>query len=412
MKLVIPVMKKADDTKKYGTGKHYEDVLVTRNGKQFYQRREVGRKQEQHNQDASKDARTSSGSGKTLDYTVGDTVRFTSVSGSTIEGEVVAEGAVGVQVKSSGVIYKVPHNRVEKKTRNKDGTIPASEFNANDFKKAFTDPECTNDAAGIAHVYDLLGADGRQTQAMVEKKLNDQAKRLKKGDTKTRHQINGEYAPERDKLHKQIINEVLSSEKIAACTPQNGEKPQFIMFGGRGGSGKSWFTDKKWAAKDGREVMFDSDKYLILDADAIKEKIPEYEGWNAGEVHEESSDIMKQIKSIAMTLGLNVIIDGTMNYNPNKPDKVKNEMLEAKAKGYSLEAHYMFNPIQKSCVNAMQRFKTKQGDYSGRLVPTDILLSMQDNEKSFDSIKDIVDDWTFRDNQNFEAKLISQKGLK
>ena len=66
---------------------------------------------------------------------------------------------------------------------------------------------------------------------------------------------------------------------------------------------------------------------------------------------------------------------------------------------------------QNSCVNAMQRFKTKQGDYSGRLVPTDILLGMQDNEKSFDSVKDIVDDWSFRDNQSFEAKLISRKGL-
>ena len=157
--------------------------------------------------------------------------------------------------------------------------------------------------------------------------------------------------------------------------------------------------------------MFDSDNFLILDADALKEKIPEYKGWNAGEVHEESSYLMKQIKKKAMEAGLNIIIDGTMAYNPKKPDKVKNEMLAAKEKGYSLEAHYMFSPIQKSCVNAMNRFKTKKGDYSGRLVPTDILLGMQDNEKSFDSIKDVVDDWSFRDNQNFEAKLISRKGL-
>lgn len=184
------------------------------------------------------------------------------------------------------------------------------------------------------------------------------------------------------------------------------------MFGGRGGSGKSWFTDKERAAKDGRKVMFDSDNYLILDADELKKELPEFEGWNAGEVHEESSDLNKMIKSKALELGINIIIDGTMNYNSKKPDKVKNEMLEARDKGYSLEAHYMFTPIQKSCVNAMNRFKTKQGDYSGRLVPTDILLGMQNNEMSFDSVKDIVDDWSFRDNQNFEAKVISQKGMK
>lgn len=414
MKLVIPIMQKAGDAKKYGTGKHYEDVLVNRNGKQFYQRREVGRKQEQPTQGTPKGTATtpvSTGSTKTLQYEVGDTVKFKTSAGTTIEGEIVAEGGTGVQVKSNGVLYKVPHGNVEKKTKNKDGTIPASEFNANDFKKAFTDPKCTNDADGIAHVYSLLGADGKQTQAMVEKKLNDQNRRMKKGDTQTRYMIDGKYTPERNALHEKIIKKILSPEKVEACKPKNGEKPKFIMFGGRGGSGKSWFTDKKRAAADGREVMFDSDKFLILDADAIKEEIPEYEGWNAGEVHEESSDIMKQIKSKAMSLGLNIIIDGTMNYNPKKPDKVKDEMLAAKKQGYLLEAHYMFSPIQKSCVNAMQRFKTKQGDYSGRLVPTDILLGMQDNEKSFDSVKDIVDDWSFRDNQNFEAKLISRKGL-
>ena len=183
------------------------------------------------------------------------------------------------------------------------------------------------------------------------------------------------------------------------------------MFGGRGGSGKSWFTDKERAAKEGREVMFNSDKFLILDADEIKKALPEFKGWNAGEVHEESSYLMKEIKKRAMANGLNIIIDGTMNFNPKKPDKVRNEMLEARSKGYILEAHYMFTPIQKSCINAMNRFKTNNNDYSGRLVPTDILLGMQDNEKSFDSVKDIVDDWTFRDNQNFEAKLISRKGL-
>lgn len=416
MKLVIPVksISKVDKTNKHGTGKHYEDILVTRNGKQYYRRQEVGRKQEQSTQGSDSNGQSPSNprSGKPLNYSIGDTVSFKTSKGNTIYGEIVAEGAAGVQVKSNGVIYKVKHGQVEAKTKNKDGTIPSHRFNANDYKKQFTDTKCTNDKDGINHVYDMLGADGRETRSMVEQKLNEQTHRMKKGDTKTRNQINGEYTPERKQLHSKIINEILSYEKVRACTPKNGEKPKFIMFGGRGGSGKSWFTDKEMAARDGREVMFDSDNYLILDADEIKRELPEFKGWNAGEVHEESSDIMKQIKREAMDLGINIIVDGTMNYNPKKPDKVKNEMLDAKDKGYSLEAHYMFTPLQKSCVNAMNRFKTSKGDYSGRLVPTDILLSMQDNEKSFDSIKDIVDDWTFRDNQNFEAKLVSQKGLK
>lgn len=341
---------------------------------------------------------------------IGDIVEFTTDKGNKIKGEVVAVGQDGVQVKNEGVIYKVKHENTEK-VQNKDGTIPASKFNANDYKKSFTDSNVTPDKAGVQYIYDKLGEEGKVAKEIIEKKLKEQDERMEKlgGDTQKRNQVNGKYTPERRELHEAIIKEILSPEKERKAKPKNGEKPKYIIFGGRGGSGKSWFTDKKRAAQQGREVMFDSDNYITLDADEIKKMLPEFEGWNAGEVHEESSDLMKEIKKIAMEKGLNIIVDGTMGYNPDKPDKVKNEVLEAKDKGYSTEAHYMFNPVQNSCVNAINRFKTKKGDWSGRLVPMPMLVSMQDNEKSFDSVKDIVDDWSFRDNQDFNAKVISQK---
>lgn len=326
-------------------------------------------------------------------------------------GKITAIGADGVTVQRQGVEYKVPHRDIVSKTKNSDGTIPADIFNANDYKKSFTDTRATNDDKGYNFIYDSLGETGKDAKTMTIRRLEEQNHRMKNGDTMTRNtDENGNWTPERDSMHEKIISEILSPEKIKACLPKNGEKPKFVMFGGRGGSGKSWFTDKKRAAAEGREVMFDSDKFLVLDADALKEYIPEYEGWNAGEVHEESSYLNKEIKKRAFALGLNIIIDGTMNYNPKKPDKVKNEMLEAKSKGYSLEAHYMFLPVQESAKRAINRFKTKKGDFSGRLVPMDILMGMQDNEKSFDSVKDIVDDWSFRDNQGDSGpKLISRK---
>lgn len=328
-------------------------------------------------------------------------------------GKITAIGADGVTVQRQGVEYKVPHRDIASKTRNSDGTIPADIFNANDYKKSFIDPKCTNDPDGIKYVYSLLGEEGKTTQAQVESKLNEQNRRMKRGDTQTVNMVNGAWKAEREKLHNEIIARILTPEKVEACKPKNGEKPKFVMFGGRGGSGKSWFTDKKRAEAEGREVMFDADNYLVLDADELKRYIPEFKGWNAGEVHEESSYLNKKIKNMAISLGLNIIVDGTMNYNPKKPDKVKNEMLEAQSKGYSLEAHYMFLPLQDSCIRAFNRFKTKKGDYSGRLVPTDIMLAMRDNEKSFDSVTDIVDDWSFRDNQGSGGpKLISKKGLK
>lgn len=361
----------------------------------------------------TKTTKTTGSSSSTTPATtnIGDSVTFTTPSGVKItDAEVVNMGTSGVQAKKDGVVYKVPHEDLEV-SKFSDGSIPASKFNADDYKKSFTDPKVTPDDAGIQYIYDKLGEEGKEAKEIIEKRLKEQDERIKAkgGDTQKRNQVNGEYTPERKELHQEIIDEILSPEKKEKAKPKKGEKPKYIIFGGRGGSGKSWFTDKKRAAQQGREVMFDSDNYITLDADEIKKKLPEFEGWNAGEVHEESSDLMKEIKRIAMSEGLNIIVDGTMGYNPEKPDKVKNEVLEAKDKGYSTEAHYMFNPVQNSCVNAINRFKTKEGNWKGRLVPMPMLVSMQDNEKSFDSVKDIVDDWSFRDNQNFEAKIVSQK---
>ena len=454
-------IRKSAENNKHGTGKHYETITVQRKDGTVYQRRqEVGRKKtegkgrpQKKNAEEKKSPKYSGSVGDVISFKVRDEFN----GERTLEGgKVTGIGKDGVTVVREGVQYRVQNADIAGKQSSASGTISASSFNANDYKNQFTDPKMTNDKNGVKYLYSLLDnvkdregnmIDGKEVQAMVEQKLNEQTHRMKKGDTQIRnmHDIvfdekgkfkSGVYNDNRQALHKDVIKKILNPDVIAACKPKNGEKPKFVMFGGRGGSGKSWFTDKKRAKADGREVMFngikaagkfdanaggfafekqDFDKsannFLILDADEIKNAIPEFEMWNAGEVHEESSDLMKMIKKEAMEMGLNVIIDGTMAYNEKKPDKVKNEFLAAKDMGYSTEAHYMFSPIQKSCVNAMTRFR-HGGDFKGRLVPSDILLAMQDNEKSFDSVKDIVDDWSFRDNQNFEAKLISRKGLK
>lgn len=433
----------------YGVGKKKQQIVVQGKYGTYIRNQTVGRKNdtstkrkgEKQENNTSKDGR----------FTVGDIVSF-EYGGKERTGKVLAgKGDVIViagQGDNSAFHYPVKVSDVKDKIKNADGTIPASKFNANDYKKAFTDSKCTPNAEGMAYVYSLLGnEEGRKTQAEVEAKLTEQDRRMKNGDTRIRNMHNvvydekgkfksGEWNDDRKKLHDAIMKIIFTPDVIEACKPKNGEKPKFVMFGGRGGSGKSWFTDKEKAAAQGRKVMFEGIKaatgkdennnvipleqkfdktannFLILDADALKESLPEYKRWNAGEVHEESSYLNKEIKKKAMELGLNIIIDGTMNYNKDKPDKVRDEMLEAKDRGYGLEAHYMFLPLQDSCIRAFNRFKTKKGDYEGRLVPTKIMLEMQDNEKSFDSIKDIVDDWSFRDNRGeFGPKLISKKGL-
>lgn len=346
---------------------------------------------------------------------VGDKVSFES-KGKMLEGIVRGGDKDSIIIdgigEGKGVRYTVPGNQVKEKTGNADGTIPAKVFSAADYKKQFTDPLATNDENGIKHILDSFGAEGRE----IAEKAAETEKRVKESKQSIdQYRLEGEgvfakYTPERERLHNQIIASFFEPDKIHSAKPPKGEKPTFVMFGGRGGSGKSWFTDKERAKAAGVDVMFDSDKYIIIDADAIKEKLkPPYEGWNAGVVHEESSDISKMVIDMAKKLGLNIILDGTMS-NPKKAVK---QMQDFKNLGYRTEAHYMFLPVQESTKRAIGRFKTKNNDYSGRFVPLKNLVGMTDNELAFDEVKNIVDDWSFRSNYNVERGkppvLVSKK---
>lgn len=359
-------------------------------------------------------------------FNVGQEVEF-KYGGNTLSGKITAKGQDGVTIHDKDDnIYHVNYNTIGKTTKNADGTIPADSFNADDYKKSFTDPKATKDAEGIRYIYESLGEVGKEAEAHTIEKMEALNKRMQKtGGTDFEYTVDKEhkiYTRERQALHEEIMNRYLSEEKIKAAKPPKGEKPKFIMFGGRGGSGKSWFTDPERKAGNGWDIKFDESKFIKIDADEIKSFLkPPYEGWNAGEVHEESSHIKKMIQAKAKELGLNIIIDGTMAWSPKgDSNKVRNEMMEFKQAGYSLEAHYMFVPVQESTKRAIFRFAHKNKDensvdygkydYKGRLVPMDILLGMQDNEKSFDSVKDICDNWSFSDNQGKEPKLISQKG--
>jgi predicted ABC-type ATPase len=195
--------------------------------------------------------------------------------------------------------------------------------------------------------------------------------------------------------------------------PNPGEKPTLMMLGGRGGSGKSWF--KIDPEKNPGGGIYDPNKFVILDADSIKEQLkPPYEGWNAFQVHEESSDILEQAIEICVTLGLNVVLDMTMKTPKSAIDRIS----KFKEKQYQTEAHYMHLPPHEAAKRAIGRYKDgegKPGEYKGRFVPVDTILAMAQNEESFDMVKYMVDDWSFRDNNVKRGEppiLISQKNRK
>jgi predicted kinase len=165
------------------------------------------------------------------------------------------------------------------------------------------------------------------------------------------------------------------------------------MLGGRGGSGKSWVKGQ----------VYDPEKAIVLDADEIKGMLPEYEGFNAAQVHEESSDILESIMTGAMSLGLNVVLDATMKTEKSALRKVE----RFKGSGYRIEAHYMHLPRQDAAKRAVARFMGK----TKRYVPVNVVLGNVGNEATFEAVKKHADAWSFRDNnvaKGEEPKLISE----
>lgn len=209
---------------------------------------------------------------------------------------------------------------------------------------------------------------------------------------------NGEYTTARKKLHGEIIRGILSEAAINRATPPEGTAPTFIVLGGRGGSGKSAFTN-------GKVKEFDADKFLVLDSDAIKDRLrPPYQGWNAHSVHEESSDIFDTVTQIAKTLKLNLVHDATL-----KSDSIGKTVKAMKEDGYRIEGHYMFVPRQTSAARAVERYLGKKKGQRGRLVPVDVILQNTKNEKNFDALKSKFDNWSAYDNQGAAPKLIGRK---
>lgn len=189
---------------------------------------------------------------------------------------------------------------------------------------------------------------------------------------------NGTYKREREEKHEKILDGIFKDSERAK--PKNGEKPTVIFLGGRGGSGKSKFNG----------LVYDEKNYIVLDADEIKKQIEEYRGYNAFEVHEESSDILNRAIKIARRKGLNIVLDATMKTLSSTEKKIKSFADD----GYNVEMYYMHLPREKAAERAIGRFMGNNGRY----VPLDILLSMKDNEENFDKLKKYASKWAFYNN--------------
>ena len=193
--------------------------------------------------------------------------------------------------------------------------------------------------------------------------------------------LKGNYDRERTKIHNKILNGIFINSNDAK--PISGNKPSFIMLGGRGGSGKTKF------GKEGIANVYNKNSYIVLNSDEIKKMLPEYNGFNSGELHEESFDIINKALVKAKQEGLNVVLDCTMS----NFEYCENILKDFNALGYDIELYFMYLPREKAAERAILRF-----NYNKRYIPLDILLKMTDNEINFDKLKKYAQKYGFYSN--------------
>jgi predicted ABC-type ATPase len=204
----------------------------------------------------------------------------------------------------------------------------------------------------------------------------------------------GRYTADRIGTQQFIISrDVFTPEQIAAATPKPGEQPTLHLLGGRGGSGKSWFTGKNGTIEKGP---------LYLNSDDFKKALPEYQGWNSPLLHEESSDMLAHAEQAAREHRLNVIVDGTMRSTASLNARVD----AFKKAGYRIVGHYMYTSPANAAQRALERFV--RGGETGRYVMPEYSLSSTTNEASFDGIKDRIDAFEIYDNNGKAPKFYAR----
>lgn len=261
--------------------------------------------------------------------------------------------------------------------------ISPDRFSAFDYYTQRDEPDLTPDDALVGFPPD--------TGIRIEETV----KKVESGTSTTEfYKSNDVYIQERQEAHDAIFSMILSEERIEKATPKPGRPPTFIMLGGRGGSGKSWFKGE----------VYEPEHYIVLDADAIKEALPGYEGWNAFHFHDESSELFEKITDLALELRVNLVHDATLKTTAKAVALIG----RVKAAGYRVELHYMYLSRKAAVKRAIGRFLGK----SGRFVPPEVILSNTRNEASFDAVKDSADAWSFRDNDvplGQSPELVSEK---
>lgn len=192
----------------------------------------------------------------------------------------------------------------------------------------------------------------------------------------------GEYTPARKALHDKIIAGILTPDTVAAP----GTRKQAVFLLGAPGSGKT----------SAGQPMVDKlvkGKLATLNSDDIKSALPEYNGWNAGAMHHESTSVLEgPLMQRALTGNHNVLFDLTGNNAYGLLDMAK----KMGKRGYDVHVVNVSVPEHVSVGRTWNRFL-----HSGRFVPpTYVKESDHKSQVTYDMLKDepYVKSWASVDN--------------
>ena len=207
----------------------------------------------------------------------------------------------------------------------------------------------------------------------------------------------GDYPADRKLLHEKIMGEYFDHVQA----PAKGQKPMAILMAGGTAAGKSTILRHHMD----EEMM---NQFVMVDPDGIKEKLPEYKEATKGSarnaavmVHEESSDIAKNLRQRAIDAGKNVVIDGTMK-DPHKYGKLIDSLKE---KGYDVNVIFVDIDIDQAI-----HFAKKRAEHTGRWVPPALMREIYPASRaSFLKLKDKADHFKVYDRRQGTANMVWDK---
>lgn len=210
----------------------------------------------------------------------------------------------------------------------------------------------------------------------------------------------GKLDPERQEVHRQILERMLAGKKPFA--PED-EKVAYFTGGG-GASGKGQFVGHE--GKNVEKFYSKNTRPLLIDPDELKKELAKADGRVlddklTGYYHEESSALAKQAYATALQHNFPVLYDGTATGGG-----VYKLLESAKKSGYRTEMNFIASDPETVIMNALDRYESQ-----GRLVPLDQLLGA--HRKAPDAIAKLsttVDDFTLFDNSGRKLRKVGDGG--